>query len=120
MKILTAILLSVAIFLGACKDEMSPSERSNIELMISLHNTKAYMQFIKDSMSEMGKVKVNYIQLKNTKELNEYLESHGAVFKNQWNSPYKIERDFDLTYDKYIEFCKANKKDQKIFYKFID
>jgi len=56
----------------------------------------------------------------NSKTLKNYLMTHGVVFKDQWNEPYLIAKDYKLTLHKYLEYCKANNKDIKSFYNFMD
>lgn len=117
MKILTAILLSVTILLSC---GLSKSKKEHIRTMILLHNSKAYYKFSVDSLKEMERESIRYIKIHKTEEFKEYLRAHGITFKNQWNQPYEISKDYNLSLDKYIEYCKANGKDVETFYKFMD
>lgn len=116
MKIITAILLSVALF--SCG--LSKSEKRKIELMITLHNMKVHNKFVTDSLKEDVRIQIENIRLKGMKELEDYRITNGRSFKRKWNEPYDITKDFELTMNKYLDYCKANTKDPETFYKFMD
>ena len=113
------ILLVTALFtIVSCG--ISANDKDRINFFINFHNTNVYGDFQLDSIRHDGDLRINYIDLKNSPQLISYLESSGQVYKNNWNKPYSISKDYELTFDKYLEYCKANNKDIKTYYKFID
>ncbi len=43
-----------------------------------------------------------------------------AVFSSEWNKPYDIKKDRNITTDKYMDYCKAHNLDPETYYKFLD
>lgn len=116
MKILVAWLLSM-LFLSC---GMSKDEKSKIETMIILHNVNVGGRFASDSIKEMERLTIENLRIHKEPEFEDYLRTKGRTYKNNWNTPYEISKDFNLTFDKYTEYCEANNKDPKTFYKFMD
>lgn len=116
MKIIIAVLLSVAIY--SCG--MSKSEKDNIQAMINFHNVKAHTRFFEDSLNEIERKHIEIYHLSKQIDISRHLKIHGDTFESKWNNPYEISKDYNLTFDKYVEYCKANNKDPKTFYKFMD
>lgn len=113
-KILTTILLSVVI-LTSCG--ISEVDRENIEASIAVHNSQVRQDFVKDSLDADVEFQIENAKIKDAPEFKILLIKKGASFKNAWNNPYDIKKDYELTYDKYIQFCEKNSKDEKTFHK---
>lgn len=81
---------------------------------------KVHNNFVADSLKEDVRIQIENRALKGMKELEDYRITNGLSFKRHWNEPYDITKDFELTMEKYLDYCKANNKDPDTFYKFMD
>jgi len=117
MRILITIVL---LTLLSCKSGLTESEEKTINLSLTLHNQNARLKFALDSIEEVTKYRIEHIATKNHPDFDKWLQSHMDVFENEWNSPYDIKKDRNLTMDKYLDYCKAYNHDPKAFYKFMD
>lgn len=112
-KIRTAILLSVVLI--GCG--ISATDKENIEASIAIHNSRVGQEYVKDSLDADTKFQIENIRIKDDPQFQLLLIRNGLSFKNNWNRPYTIEKDYELTYEKYLEFCDKNNKDEKTFHK---
>lgn len=114
-RFITAILLSVVIVFCSCG--ASKEDRQNIDAAILIHNTRVHGKFVEDSLQEDSRFQIENMRIKNDPQFSLLLKRNGMSFKNDWNNPYSIEKDYALTYDKYVEYCDKNGKNVKTFYK---
>lgn len=115
-------ILAITILFGfsSC-NSLSEKEKEKISFyIINIHNSNVKLNFVMDSINSDTELRIRHIKMKDRPELIQYLNSHGQVFENDWNKPYSISKDYKLTIEKYLEYCKANNKDPKVFYKFMD
>lgn len=115
MKIVIVVLLSFMFTFSSCGP--SKADRQNVDAAIIIHNTTVYNDFVKDSLDADTKFQIENLNIKDDPKFRLLLIRNGIHFKNKWNNPYIIEKDFELTYDKYIEYCDKNGKRKSDFYK---
>lgn len=99
---------------------LSKKEKDQIQFYINLHNSSTKLKFNLDSIKEASNIKMKYLDMKGTTELNQYIQSHMKVFANEWNKPYDIKRDRFLTLESYLKYCEAHNYKPKEYIKFID
>lgn len=115
------LILALFVFcLLSCKSGLSDQDKKNLLFYIDLHNSSLKTKFSVDSINETTKVKIRYITLHDTATVNNYLRAHMAVFANEWNSPYNIQKDRFLTLQSYLDYCKAHNYEPTEYIKFID
>ena len=107
------------IILLSCRDSgLSEEEKSHIQTLIQSKNATVYLKFVKDSLAEDLRTRRKF-ELLPVDSIRDYLKSHGQVYANEWNQPYDINKDYKLTVQKYLDYCEANGKDPKSFYKIL-
>jgi hypothetical protein len=111
------LLIIACFFVTSCQSK--PNE-DTFNTWLLIHNQKAHYNFFKDSLDQASAIEIEYIGNPDKSLLHERLKSSGDVFKDKWNEPYDISKDYNLTMEKYLDYCKANGKDPKTFYEFID
>ena len=120
LYILKLTLLICPILVVSCdNDSLSKKERVQIQQMIDIHNISTNAAFIGDSMDDQRARLIRYSALPAT-ERNHKLEIDGKAFKALWNKDYNISRDYNLTLETYLDYCKKNNKDPKTFYQFMN
>lgn len=110
-------ILTIALF--SCSNSLSDSKKASIKLSIDLHNVNTSLKYKLDSIDEATNYKIRLFKAK-IKEDKDYTETHMAVFANQWNDPYDIQKDRFLTVEKYLDYCKANGLNAESYHKFLD
>lgn len=113
------IILLTPVFFACKQSGLSKEKKNSINLYIRIHNAKVQTDFSLDSIEETTAIKIRYVSLPKDR-VNDYIVSHMGVFEDQWNQPYDIRKDKNLTLEKYLDYCKANNKDPETYYKYLD
>jgi len=100
----------IAVFLFSCTNGISEKEEAYIRSRISLHNDVfLLLAFLKDSITNKMK-KGDSIQYTGNSKYE--VDSIGAILqKNNNNDPYDPDADDQLTYLKFITYCRQNNLD---------
>ena len=113
MKTKSILFIILSLVLYSCG--LSESEKANIKFSIDLHNNDNYFQYRSDSREVASNYKISLIGLIPENEQDQYIQTHMEVFENEWNSPYKIEKDYNLTLESYLSYCETMGYDPKTF-----
>jgi hypothetical protein len=119
MKQMLLTLITIMLLIGCSSEEMSKDELAALQIYINVHNSKALTDLNIAWIKEEGNLEIEHFNIRKTSEFARYKESSEAVFRSNWNKPYQIHKDTALTIKSYLEYCKANGKDPKAFYKFM-
>jgi hypothetical protein len=111
MKKFLIILVIISVY--SCG--LSESDKENIRITINLHNIDVKHKFSMDSIQEATNKKINLLGVIPENQWDDHVKIHMAVFKNEWNNPYKIERDYNLTLESYLSYCKTMGYDSKTY-----
>lgn len=101
------------LLLFACQDKgLSDYDKNLIQINLDLLLINSHHDFAIDSLREVSKFKEKHDKpIYPDKLKRDHLKSHMAVFANEWNKPYKLEKDRFITVESYVEYCKAYKYD---------
>ena len=94
---------------------LSESDMAGIQLSIDIHNSDNRLQYRLDSIQEVSDYKISLLGIIPENQWGKYIEPHMNVFENEWNSPYKIEKDYELTMESYLSYCETMGYDPKTF-----
>src|SRR5919112_5766143 len=90
-------------FLYSCASNLSDEDKIQLSKKIEARNTLLKLRYVADSSAEVIKVvKQNYP--KSESAIKRYLEAHMDSFSINWNNPYDIKKDRNLTLDKYLDY----------------
>lgn len=104
----------------SCKSSgPTPEQIDRYKFYIDLHNITTKSRFAQDSIEEDYRLRRQYIDLKDSPQLKNYLKTHGEVFADQWNNPYDVRKDRFLTVEKYLDYCKAHGYDPDKWIEFL-
>jgi hypothetical protein len=102
---------------------LTDSEKESIKFSINLHNMNQHLKFSLDSIQEATNYEISelvgVIQIPK-KERYRFIGAHMAVWCDEWNDPYRIERDYNLTLDSYLLYCKTMGYDPKTYINIIN
>lgn len=111
--VIPVLLVILSTVLYSCG--LSESEKANISVLIELHNINARLEYRLDSNEVASDYQFSLIGVIPENEQDQYIQTHMAVFENEWNSPYKIEKDHKLTLESYLSYCETMGYDPKTF-----
>lgn len=115
------LIISLFLLVSCGNSAMSESKKEYIKTVLLIHNINTHIRFVEDSLREGEKFQTSLIGLKFSKDSVEaFSKVHGKVFANEWNDPYDIKKDQFLTFEKYIDYCKAHNLDEKSYFEFLD
>jgi hypothetical protein len=115
-KFITLLCFITAI---SCNSKKSDTNKAEVQASIQIHNLIVKGRFQQDSLKEKTSVEIQHIGIRKSL-VDSVIQTHMTVYSNEWNEPYDIKRDRFLTFEKYMEYCKAHNVDAKTFYKFLD
>ena len=111
--VIPVLLVILSTVLNSCG--ISESDKASISVSIELHNIDTRLQYGLDSIEAASDYKISLIGVIPENEQDQYIQTHMAVFENEWNSPYKIEKDHKLTLESYLSYCETMGYDPKTF-----
>jgi hypothetical protein len=103
----------------SCNSKKSDLNKQEAETFIKIHNLIVSGRFSQDSIKEATNVEIQHIGIRKSL-VDSVIKTHMVVYSNEWNDPYDIKKDRFLTYEKYLEYCKAHNLDATTYYKFIN
>ncbi len=81
----------------------------------------ADLQYKLDSIDAATAYEASLLKLQLTKaKQDSFVINQMAPFKYDWNKPYDIKKDREITLQKYLDYCKANGYDPETYYKTIE
>ncbi len=113
----------MAVFLiAACNGgDLSKSKKDAIQFTLEIHNSNPELKFKLDSVTEGSNFEISLLKYHLSKDSSTSLiKRQMKIFANDWNTPYDIKKDRDITLDKYVDYCKDNKYDPETYYKVLD
>lgn len=113
MKTKSILFIILSLVLYSCG--LSKSDEENIRFLIGMHNNDIRLQYALDSIEAASDYKISLIRVIPENEQDQYIQTHMTVFENEWNSPYKIEKDYNLTLESYLSYCETMGYDPKTF-----
>ena len=99
---------------------LSDSEKESMNISITIHNNDAKLKFDLDSLQEVTNYKIKLLGVIPKNEWDSRINSYMMSFRNHWNDPYKIERDYNLTLESYLTYCKTMGYDPKTYIDIIN
>lgn len=118
MKLAYITILSVLVF--SCHSGVSAKKKAEIEFAIKFHSTNINSVFVQDSIMAETDYRIRNIRRIPKDSIDKYAKTEMKVYSNNWNKPYDIKKDRQLTFDKYMDYCKANNLDPDTYYKFLE
>jgi|LakMenE01Jun11ns_1017448.scaffolds.fasta_scaffold9245467_2 hypothetical protein len=107
-------ILTLTIFISSCG--LNESDKSYINHSLSIHNISQHLNFTRDSIDEATNYTIiELLGVVPKKDWDKFVNEHMAVYKNEWNKPYQIEKDYNLTLDEYLSYCKTMGYDPKTY-----
>jgi Mg2+ and Co2+ transporter CorA len=115
----TKLSLTLLFLIFSCASHLTEEDKTQLSKKIESRNTLLRLKFVADSSAEVIKiVKENYPKPEHA--IKDYLKSHMDSFSTNWNNPYAIKKDRNLTLDKYLNYCRENKTDPKDYINYMD
>jgi len=110
----TTILFILTMFITSCG--LNESDKESIKFGISLHNLNQHQKFTMDSIEAVSKYKIiELLGVIPEKDWDKFINPHMEVYKSEWNEPYQIEKDYNLTLESYLSYCKTMGYDPKTY-----
>lgn len=106
MRILAIILI---VGLVACKSKgISKDDKELIKLKLEFLRMDAATDYKVAAIKKETEFKIKYIDYSNRDSL---VKLSVKAWSYDWNKPYDITKDSTITYEKYLDWCKANNFD---------
>lgn len=110
MKKITFIACLTIFTLTSC---LTQNEKELITAQVQFVSDRAQMNFTMDSIQEATNFKIRIHRIFPESEWDYQTSIHMGGWRHQWNQPYKIEKDRNLTFESYMSYCEAMNLDPK-------
>ena len=107
------LLIPALLLLFSCnakeseKGELTEQQKTELKQSIEMHNVAAQKKFMSDSVQKAQHYRIGYVGLAED-TVEKYLKLQMVDYYKDWNKPYDIQKDRNLTLESYLEYCKTH------------